>query len=80
MFIVVEKATFVSQLSLDEYHKAEEIFTNELTKYTKKQFFEGIAELANGSEKSRYTFLEISDPATLLIKGENFFTVMSPFT
>jgi hypothetical protein len=33
-------ATFVSQLSLDEYHKAEEIFTNELTKYTKKQFFE----------------------------------------
>ena len=65
-----EKATFVSQLSLDEYHKAEEIFTNELTKYTKKQFFEGIAELANGSEKSRYTFLEISDPATLLIKGE----------
>jgi hypothetical protein len=32
---------------------------------------QGIAELANGSEKSRYTFLEISDPATLLIKGEN---------
>ncbi|CAB3984805.1 HAUS augmin-like complex subunit 3 [Paramuricea clavata] len=63
-------ATFVSQLTLDDYHKAEEIFTNELTKYTKKQFFEGIAELANGSEKSRYTFLEISDPATLLIKGE----------
>lgn len=31
---------------------------------------QGIAELANGSEKSRYTFLEISDPATLLIKGE----------
>ena len=33
-------ATFVSQLSLDDYHKAEETFTNELTKYTKKQFFE----------------------------------------
>ncbi|XP_028391494.1 HAUS augmin-like complex subunit 3 [Dendronephthya gigantea] len=65
-----ETATFVSQLSLDDYHKAEEGFTSELTKYTKKQFFEGIAELANGSEKSRYTFLEISDPATLLIKGE----------
>lgn len=63
-------ATFVSQLSLDDYHGAEEVFTNELTKYTKKQFFEGIAELANGSERSRYTFLEISDPTTLLIKGE----------
>ena len=33
-------AAFVSQLSLDDYHGAEEVFTNELTKYTKKQFFE----------------------------------------
>lgn len=63
-------AAFVSQLSLDDYHGAEEVFTNELTKYTKKQFFDGIAELANGNERSRYTFLEISDPTTLLIKGE----------
>lgn len=63
-------ATFVSQLPLDDYHGSEDVFTNELTKYTKKQFFEGIAELANGDERSRYTFLEISDPATLLIKGE----------
>ena len=39
---IVEKitATYISQLSFDEFHKAEEVFTNELTKYTKKQFFE----------------------------------------
>ena len=32
-------APFLSQQSLQEYHHAEEWFTQELTAYTKKQFF-----------------------------------------
>ena len=33
-------AVFLSQLPLEEYHKAEEKFTQQLTAFTKKQFFE----------------------------------------
>ncbi|XP_073259041.1 HAUS augmin-like complex subunit 3 [Porites lutea] len=63
--------TFLSQLSYDNYYESEERFTGELTAYTRKQFFEGIAEMAGREEKSRYELLEISDPSTLLVRGEN---------
>ena len=33
-------SVFVSQLDLDHYHKSEEKFTQELTAFTKKQFFQ----------------------------------------
>ncbi|XP_069125959.1 HAUS augmin-like complex subunit 3 [Argopecten irradians] len=62
---------FLSQLSLDEYANAEEKFSQELTAFTKKQFFEGISEMAGEEEEvSRYQILEISDPDSLLIRGE----------
>ena len=32
-------------------------------------FFQGIAEMAGGQERSRYELLEISDPSTLLVRG-----------
>ena len=35
-----ENAAFLSQLPLEDYHKMEEKFTQELTSFTKKQFFE----------------------------------------
>lgn len=31
---------FLSQLNLADYHRAEELFTQEMTAFTKKQFFE----------------------------------------
>ena len=35
----------------------------------KLNFFQGIAEMAGGQERSRYELLEISDPSTLLVRG-----------
>ncbi|XP_068726090.1 HAUS augmin-like complex subunit 3 isoform X1 [Montipora capricornis] len=64
-------APFLSQLDYDSYYVSEEGFTGVLTAYTRKQFFEGIAEMAGGEEISRYELLEISDPSTLLVRGEN---------
>ncbi|XP_060080706.1 HAUS augmin-like complex subunit 3 [Ylistrum balloti] len=62
---------FLSQISLGEYANAEEKFSQELTAFTKKQFFEGISEIAGEEEEvSRYQILEISDPDSLLIRGE----------
>jgi len=62
---------FLSEMTYDNFYASEESFTGELTAYTRKQFFEGIAEMAGGEEKSRYELLEISDPSTLLVRGEN---------
>ncbi|XP_025110794.1 LOW QUALITY PROTEIN: HAUS augmin-like complex subunit 3 [Pomacea canaliculata] len=61
---------FLSQNSLAAFHFAEEKFTVELTAFTKKQFFEGIANIAGG-ETSRYELLEVSDPTSLLVKGQS---------
>ncbi|XP_062578484.1 HAUS augmin-like complex subunit 3 [Saccostrea cucullata] len=60
---------FLSQLALDEYYLKEEKFSQELSLFTKKKFFEGIADVAGQSEGSRYEILEISDPNLSLIRG-----------
>ncbi|KAK3747565.1 hypothetical protein QZH41_015802, partial [Actinostola sp. cb2023] len=65
------RKAFLSQLGYNEYFESEELFTTDLTTYTKKQFFEGIADMAGRSDQSRYDLLEISDPTSLLIRGEN---------
>ncbi|XP_072023242.1 HAUS augmin-like complex subunit 3 [Amphiura filiformis] len=65
-----QEAPFLSQQSLQHYHGNEERFTQQLTAYTKKQFFEGIGDVAGHSEGSRYELLDISDPNTLTIRGE----------
>ncbi|XP_031556301.1 HAUS augmin-like complex subunit 3 [Actinia tenebrosa] len=62
---------FLSQMSYQDFFDSEEKFTSELTLYTKKQFFEGIADMAGRGDKSRYDLLEISDPTALLIRGES---------
>lgn len=61
---------FLSQLSQDEYNKTEDKYTQELTSYTKRLFFEGIAEMTGQDEGSRYEILEVSDPENLLVRGE----------
>ncbi|XP_071954391.1 HAUS augmin-like complex subunit 3 [Antedon mediterranea] len=64
-------AMFLSHLSLQDYCRAEEHFTQDLTKYTKKQFFEGITGITGqDSPASWYQLLDLSDPSTLVLKGE----------
>ncbi|KAL5021994.1 hypothetical protein ScPMuIL_001149 [Solemya velum] len=65
-----QPSLFLSQLTLQEFYGCEERYTQELTAYTKKQFFEGIAEMSGQAEGSRYELLEVSDPDLLLIRGE----------
>ncbi|XP_053393932.1 HAUS augmin-like complex subunit 3 [Mercenaria mercenaria] len=64
-------AMFLSQVPVQQYYSAEEAFTTQLTAYTKKQFFQGIAEMASCGEDSRFEILEVSDPDSLLVRGEN---------
>lgn len=64
-------AMFLSQVPVQQYYTAEEAFTTQLTGYTKKQFFQGIAEMASCGEDSRFEILEVSDPDSLLVRGEN---------
>lgn len=64
-------AMFLSQVPIQQYYNAEEAFTTQLTAYTKKQFFQGIAEMASCGEDSRFEILEVSDPDSLLVRGES---------
>lgn len=61
---------FLSQLDLRSLEAVEQKYTQALTAFTKKQFFEGIAEVAGHHSGSRYGFLEINDPDSLLVAGE----------
>ncbi|WAR23282.1 HAUS3-like protein [Mya arenaria] len=61
---------FLSQTPVQQYHSAEETYTTQLTAYTKKQFFQGIAEMASCGGDSRFEILEVSDPDSLLVRGE----------
>jgi len=60
---------FVSALNMDTYHTSEEYFTQHLVNFTKKKFFEGIAEIAGYVDGDDYSLVEVSNPDLLLIKG-----------
>ncbi|KAH3849262.1 hypothetical protein DPMN_091658, partial [Dreissena polymorpha] len=64
-------AMFFSQIPVLQYYSAEESYTSQLTAFTKKQFFQGIAEMASCGEDSRFEILEVSDPDSLLVRGES---------
>nr|XP_006134784.1 HAUS augmin-like complex subunit 3 [Pelodiscus sinensis]XP_014434822.1 HAUS augmin-like complex subunit 3 [Pelodiscus sinensis] len=59
---------FLSQLALDKYLCQEEQSTAALTSYTKKQFFQGIAELIESSNEENFQLVDISKP---LVCDEN---------
>ncbi|XP_077981905.1 HAUS augmin-like complex subunit 3 [Glandiceps talaboti] len=67
----LENAYFLSQVSLEMYFREEEVFTQELTKYTKKQFFKDIGQIAGGSDMSSYSFLDVRSPTGVILHGEN---------
>ncbi|XP_059173797.1 HAUS augmin-like complex subunit 3 [Physella acuta] len=61
---------FLSHLDLKAYNEAEEKYSRELTAFTKKQFFEGIADLAGEKDGSQYGLLDVSSPEKLAVDGE----------
>ncbi|KAI0231321.1 AUGMIN subunit 3 [Lamellibrachia satsuma] len=61
---------FLSQLDLGGLEAVEQKYTQALTAFTKKQFFEGIAEVSGHHAASRYGFLDTNDPDSLLVSGE----------
>ncbi|XP_030834013.1 HAUS augmin-like complex subunit 3 [Strongylocentrotus purpuratus] len=65
-----QHAPFMSQQPLQAFHQSEESYTQALKQFTKRQFFEGIAQLAGHNEGSRYELLEVSEPGSLVIRGE----------
>ncbi|XP_050403167.2 HAUS augmin-like complex subunit 3 [Patella vulgata] len=62
---------FLSQVNLEDYYQTEEKYTQEITVFTRKQFFQNIGKMTGESEDSRFELLEIKDPESLLVHGEN---------
>lgn len=67
---LTKSSCFLSCHPMDGYLQEEELFTGALTGYTRKQFFEGISELAGAHESLRYDLLETTHPESLLISGQ----------
>ncbi|XP_046554290.1 HAUS augmin-like complex subunit 3 [Haliotis rubra] len=62
--------TFLSHVKLDDYHDMEDKFSHELKLFTKKRFFDGVAEMAGQNEGTKYELLEVSNPECLMVRGE----------
>ncbi|XP_005110443.1 HAUS augmin-like complex subunit 3 [Aplysia californica] len=61
---------FLSQAELKAFHDAEEKFSRDLTAFTKKQFFSGLAELAGERETAEYSLLDVSSPQNVALSGD----------
>lgn len=61
---------FLSQTSLSSYQAAEYKYLDEINCYIKKQFSEAISEISGQGEGDRYELLEVSNPDSLLVRGE----------
>ncbi|XP_002733835.1 HAUS augmin-like complex subunit 3 [Saccoglossus kowalevskii] len=64
-------ANFLSQISLNDYYKEEDKFTQELTQYTKRQFFKDVSQIASSDDLHRYTLLDIQSPTDLIVCSES---------
>lgn len=62
-------STFLFQQPQHELFREEEQFCAELTNYTRKQFFQGFADLVGGG--NQYELLDLSKPESQLIKSES---------
>lgn len=60
---------FLSLQSLDQYNAAEDCYLKELTNYTKKQFFNGIASMAHQPEDEEMGVVELEGDGGMLLKG-----------
>ncbi|CAD5118551.1 DgyrCDS7239 [Dimorphilus gyrociliatus] len=60
---------FFSNMPFDQHKEAEKIFTQQLTQFTKRQFIQGIEELAVKKNDTQFEFLDVTKPEILLLKG-----------
>ncbi|CAI8026237.1 HAUS augmin-like complex subunit 3 [Geodia barretti] len=58
-----------SHTSSEHYSSAEDAYLTELTAYTKKQFFQGIAVMAHTSGEDEDGLVDLNDPANILMRG-----------
>lgn len=65
----MKDADFLSQGELKAFHDAEEKFSKDLTAFTKKQFFNGMAEVPGDKEGSSYSLLDVSSSEGLPAGG-----------
>ena len=60
---------FLCAQSLDQYHTAEDLYLKELTSYTKKQFFNGIAVMARMPGDADLGVVELEGEGGTLLRG-----------
>ncbi|KAK3730712.1 hypothetical protein RRG08_041491 [Elysia crispata] len=53
---------FLSQMDLSSFHDAEAKYSHDLTEFTKKQFFEGVALMSGEGLLAEYGLLDLSSP------------------
>uniref|UniRef100_A0A2C9KZC6 HAUS augmin-like complex subunit 3 N-terminal domain-containing protein n=1 Tax=Biomphalaria glabrata TaxID=6526 RepID=A0A2C9KZC6_BIOGL len=57
-----DETVFLSQMDLKGFHEVERKYSQELTKLTKKLFFEGVADMTGERDASQYGLLDASFP------------------
>lgn len=64
---------FLTQFDMMPFHVAEEKFSCSLTNFTKKQFFEGMANMAGKQELERYDLVDVSLAEKESLRGDSSF-------
>nr|XP_053637534.1 HAUS augmin-like complex subunit 3 isoform X1 [Cherax quadricarinatus]XP_053637535.1 HAUS augmin-like complex subunit 3 isoform X1 [Cherax quadricarinatus] len=64
-----EEAKFFSQLNLEEWYQEEDKFTDTLETYIRRQFREGVRDVAGAGDTSEYCLLDVSNLDLQLVRG-----------
>ncbi|CAG5134696.1 unnamed protein product, partial [Candidula unifasciata] len=68
-----DSGPFLTQSDLTSFHAAEEKFSCNLTRFTKKQFFEGMANMTGKQEVEHYDLVDVSLPEKESPSGDSRF-------
>ena len=63
------KVTFLSAVDSRDYFEQEEKFTTQLSEYTKKEFFEGVADLTGQNSREEFQLLDLTQAKTICSAG-----------
>nr|XP_045595902.1 HAUS augmin-like complex subunit 3 [Procambarus clarkii]XP_045595903.1 HAUS augmin-like complex subunit 3 [Procambarus clarkii]XP_045595904.1 HAUS augmin-like complex subunit 3 [Procambarus clarkii] len=64
-----DEVKFFCQLDLDEWYQVEAKFTDSLKTYVRKQFKEGVKDVAGVDDSSEYCLLDVSNMDLQLVRG-----------
>ncbi|RUS92098.1 hypothetical protein EGW08_000122 [Elysia chlorotica] len=62
---------FLSQLDLGAFHDAEAKYSHDLTEFTKKHFFEGVALMSGAGLPAEYNLLDLNSPQKSIVADKN---------